>query len=141
MNASKRQEAGRSKAGSRGIFFETLSANVQLWGRHLSNPVGVAAGLDKQAEAIDGLYSLGFSYVEVGSVTPEPQYGNDRPRYFRLSSDQAIINRLGFPSEGALAVCRNLQDRVRNFFIKTSTQLTETTPRSLVPNKMLAINL
>lgn len=103
--------------------------------------MGVAAGLDKQAEAIDGLYSLGFSYVEVGSVTPEPQYGNDRPRYFRLSSDQAIINRLGFPSEGAVAVCRNLQDRVRNFFIRTSTHLTETTPRSLIPNKMLAINL
>jgi dihydroorotate dehydrogenase len=103
--------------------------------------VGVAAGLDKQAEAIDGLYSLGFSYVEVGSVTPEPQYGNDRPRYFRLSSDKAVINRLGFPSEGAIAVCRNLQDRVRNFFIRTSTHLTETTPRSLTPKRMLAVNL
>jgi dihydroorotate dehydrogenase len=103
--------------------------------------VGVAAGLDKQADAIDGLYQLGFSYVEIGSVTPEPQYGNERPRYFRLSSDQAIINRLGFPSDGAVAVCRNLQQRVRNYFIETSSHLTPTTPRSLFPDKMLAVNL
>jgi len=103
--------------------------------------VGVAAGLDKQGECIDGLFDLGFSYVEIGSVTPEAQAGNDRPRYFRLSSDHAIINRLGFPSDGAAVVCRNLQNRVRNFFVKTSTHLTSDTPRSLNPNKMLAVNL
>jgi len=103
--------------------------------------VGVAAGLDKQGECVDGLFDLGFSYVEIGSVTPEPQVGNDRPRYFRLSSDHAIINRLGFPSDGAAVVCRNLQNRVRNFFVKTSTNLTPDTPRSLNPNKMLAVNL
>jgi dihydroorotate dehydrogenase len=103
--------------------------------------VGVAAGLDKQAEAVDGLFDLGFSYVEIGSVTPEAQPGNARPRYFRLSSDQAIINRLGFPSDGAVAVCRNLQDRVRNYFIKTAQHLTSTTPRSLSPTRMLAVNL
>jgi dihydroorotate dehydrogenase len=103
--------------------------------------VGVAAGLDKQAEAVDGLYELGFACVEIGSVTPEPQFGNARPRYFRLSSDQAIINRLGFPSDGAVAVCRNLQQRVRDYFIKTSTHLTPETPRSLLPNKILAVNL
>jgi dihydroorotate dehydrogenase len=107
----------------------------------LSNPVGVAAGLDKQAEAIDGLYDLGFSYVEVGSVTPEPQTGNERPRYFRLSYDRAIINRLGFPSDGATAVVRHLQDRVRNFYAKTQSRLTLTTPRSLNPTKLLAVNL
>ena len=90
---------------------------------------------------MDGLYDLGFSYVEVGSVTPEPQFGNARPRYFRLSSDKAVINRLGFPSDGAIAVCRNLQDRVRNFFVKTSTHLSPETPRSLAPNRMLAVNL
>ena len=103
--------------------------------------MGVAAGLDKQGECIDGLFDLGFSYVEIGSVTPEAQAGNDRPRYFRLSSDHAIINRLGFPSDGAAVVCRNLQNRVRNFFVKTSTHLTSDTPRSLNPNKMLAVNL
>lgn len=103
--------------------------------------MGVAAGLDKQAEAVDGLFDLGFSYVEVGSVTPEPQFGNSRPRYFRLSSDKAVINRLGFPSDGAVAVCHNLQDRVRNYFIKTSTHLTPETPKSLSPEKMLAVNL
>jgi dihydroorotate dehydrogenase len=74
-------------------------------------------------------------------VTPEPQFGNDRPRYFRLSSDHAIINRLGFPSDGATAVCRNLQGRVRNYFINISSYHTSTTPRSLMPYKMLAVNL
>ena len=101
----------------------------------------MAAGLDKQAEAVDGLFDLGFAYVEIGSVTPEPQYGNARPRYFRLSSDSAVINRLGFPSDGAVAVCRNLQDRVRNYFVKTGRRLESTTPRSLHPDKMLAVNL
>ncbi len=101
----------------------------------------MAAGLDKQAEAVDGLFDLGFSYVEIGSVTPEPQFGNARPRYFRLSSDKAVINRLGFPSDGAISVCRNLQDRIRNYFIKTGTQVDSTTPRSLHADKMLAVNL
>jgi dihydroorotate dehydrogenase len=101
----------------------------------------VAAGLDKQAEAVDGLFDLGFSYVEIGSVTPEPQFGNARPRYFRLSSDNAVINRLGFPSDGAVAVCRNLQDRIRNSFIKTGSRLESTAPRSLHADKMLAVNL
>lgn len=90
---------------------------------------------------MDGLYELGFSYVEVGSVTPEPQPGNDRPRYFRLPSDQAIINRLGFPSDGAQLVCRRLQSRVRKYIHKTPVHLTPTTPRSLFPDKMLAVNL
>jgi dihydroorotate dehydrogenase len=112
-----------------------------MWDRELSNPVGVAAGLDKQAEAVDGLFNLGFSYVEVGSITPEPQPGNSQPRYFRLSSDEAVINRLGFPSDGAVAVVHNLQNRIRNYFLKTSTPSTSTMRRSLLPNSMLAVNL
>jgi len=103
--------------------------------------VGVAAGLDKQAEAIDGLFDLGFSYVEIGSVTPEPQPGNARPRYFRLSSDTAIINRLGFPSDGAVAVCRNLQHRLQHYLVRTGTRVMSSTPRALREGKMLAVNL
>src|SRR5262245_32208152 len=112
-----------------------------MWGRTLSNPVGVAAGLDKQAEAVDSLFALGFSYVEVGTVTPEPQLGNSRPRYFRLNSDQAMINRVGTPSEGAVAVLRKLQDRLQKQFVQTSTHMTPTTPRSLSPRTMLAVNI
>lgn len=64
-----------------------------MLGRRFQNPVGLAAGFDKHGEAVDGLYRLGFGFVEVGSVTPQPQDGNPRPRVFRLPEDQAVINR------------------------------------------------
>lgn len=64
-----------------------------MFGRKLSNPIGLAAGFDKHAEAIMGLRDLGFGFVEIGSVTPLPQPGNDKPRVFRLSEDKAVINR------------------------------------------------
>lgn len=60
---------------------------------NFTNPVGIAAGFDKQGEAMQGLHRTGFGFVEIGSVTPEPQEGNDKPRVFRLSEDNAIINR------------------------------------------------
>lgn len=66
---------------------------MEVFGRRFRNPVGLAAGFDKHGEAVDGLYKMGFGFVEVGSVTPEPQEGNPRPRVFRLPEDQAIINR------------------------------------------------
>ena len=68
-----------------------------VWGRHFCNPVGLAAGFDKHAEAYSGMLAMGFSFVEVGSVTPEPQPGNPRPRVFRLPEDKAVINRLPSP--------------------------------------------
>ncbi|XP_058797415.1 dihydroorotate dehydrogenase (quinone), mitochondrial [Phymastichus coffea] len=71
-----------------------------LWGLHFQNPLGMAAGFDKHAEAIEGLHKMGFGFVEIGSVTPEPQPGNSKPRVFRLPEDQAIINRYGFNSDG-----------------------------------------
>lgn len=70
----------------------------------LPSPVGLAAGFDKNAEAVRGLLGLGFGFVEVGTVTPRPQPGNPKPRMFRLESDQAIINRLGFNNDGIEAV-------------------------------------
>lgn len=63
------------------------SLGLEVWGRKFSNPVGLAAGFDKNAVAVDGLLSLGFGFVEVGSVTPVPQEGNPRPRIFRLQSE------------------------------------------------------
>ena len=81
---------------------------TELWGRRLANPLGVAAGFDKHAEAMAALLTLGFGFVEVGSVTPRPQPGNPRPRVFRLQEDQAVINRYGFNSQGMEAAARRL---------------------------------
>lgn len=81
---------------------------LEVWGRKFSNPIGLAAGFDKNAEAIDGLLGLGFGFVEVGSVTPVPQEGNPKPRIFRLRQEGAIINRCGFNSEGIVAVAKRL---------------------------------
>ena len=64
-----------------------------MWGRQLRNPLGLAAGFDKHAEAYQALLDMGFGLVEVGSVTPRPQPGNPRPRVFRLEEDRAVINR------------------------------------------------
>jgi len=81
---------------------------LEVWGRSFANPVGLAAGFDKNAEAVEGLLGLGFGFVEVGSVTPVPQEGNPRPRVFRLQEEGAIINRYGFNSEGIVAVAKRL---------------------------------
>jgi len=80
----------------------------RLWGLDFPNPVGMAAGFDKNAEAIDGLLALGFGSVEVGTVTPRPQPGNPQPRCFRLPEQQAMINRFGFNNEGLEAIARRL---------------------------------
>nr|CAG8506027.1 6004_t:CDS:2 [Entrophospora candida] len=86
---------------------------IEVWGKKISNPIGLAAGFDKNGEAIDGLFDLGFGYVEIGSVTPEPQPGNPKPRVFRLSKDKSIINRYGFNSDGHYIVESRLRDRIR----------------------------
>lgn len=83
-----------------------------VFGREFSNPVGLAAGFDKDGEGVRGLTKIGFGFIEIGSVTPEPQPGNPKPRVFRLKEDKAIINRYGFNSEGHEAVYNRLKDRV-----------------------------
>ncbi|XP_066438827.1 dihydroorotate dehydrogenase (quinone), mitochondrial [Eleutherodactylus coqui] len=80
-------------------------------GHKFRNPVGLAAGFDKHAEAIDGLFKMGFGFVEIGSVTPNPQDGNPKPRVFRLPQDKAIINRYGFNSHGIEVVRQRLLQR------------------------------
>jgi dihydroorotate dehydrogenase len=90
---------------------ERPGLNVTLAGLHFPNPVGIAAGLDKNAEAMTGLYSLGSGFIEVGTVTPRPQDGNPKPRVFRLVEEGALINRLGFNNRGADAVAGRLREQ------------------------------
>ncbi|WP_415299823.1 quinone-dependent dihydroorotate dehydrogenase [Candidatus Pelagibacter sp. Uisw_134_02] len=81
-----------------------------LFGKEIDNPIGIAAGFDKNAEVYNSLFKLGFGFVEVGTVTPFEQYGNPKPRVFRLVEDEALINRLGFNNLGA----KNVSDRIRS---------------------------
>ncbi|RCS30952.1 quinone-dependent dihydroorotate dehydrogenase [Rhodanobacter denitrificans] len=82
---------------------------TRAFGITFPNPVGLAAGLDKNAEHLDALDALGFGFIEVGTVTPRPQAGNDRPRLFRLPRHEAIINRMGFNNAGVDALVRNVR--------------------------------
>jgi dihydroorotate dehydrogenase len=85
---------------------------VRAMGLDFPGPLGLAAGFDKNAEGIDALAALGFAFVEVGTVTGEPQPGNPRPRLFRLPADRAVVNRMGFINHGAEAVARRLAARL-----------------------------
>lgn len=90
---------------------------VRFAGLELPNPVGVAAGFDKNAVALGGLARSGVGFAEVGAVTPRPQEGNPRPRLFRLPEDRAVINRFGFNNEGMEAVAGRLRDRPAGFVL------------------------
>jgi dihydroorotate dehydrogenase len=96
-----------------------------VWGLKFSNPIGLAAGFDKNAEAIDGMLGCGFGFVEIGSVTPKPQSGNPKPRVFRLMEAQAVINRYGFNSEGLSEVASRLQVRQHNLDTATPNMSSE----------------
>ncbi len=86
---------------TKGLFaLEHKSLERTLWGLTFKNPVGLAAGFDKDGKYIKSMSALGFGFIEVGTITPKPQIGNPKPRLFRLISDQAIINRMGFNNEG-----------------------------------------
>ena len=82
---------------------------TKLFNREIENPIGMAAGFDKNAEVYNSLFNLGFGFVEVGTVTPLEQYGNPKPRVFRLVEDEALINRLGFNNKGS----KNIVDRIK----------------------------
>ena len=94
--------------------YEASILEQRVWGKVFSNPIGLAAGFDKNAQIIDPMLSQGFGFVEIGSVTPLPQRGNPRPRLFRLQKDKAIINRMGFNNDGMDKVAVRLLKRVRN---------------------------
>jgi dihydroorotate dehydrogenase len=87
---------------------------IDVLGLSFANPVGLAAGFDKNGEAVAAMGKLGFGFVECGTVTPRPQAGNPRPRLFRLPEDRAVINRMGFNNEGMDAVARRLRARRRH---------------------------
>ncbi len=95
-------------------YYKAPSKPVQAFGLTFRNPIGLAAGYDKDAIAIRGLAALGFGHVEVGTVTPRPQPGNPRPRVFRLPEDEAVINRMGFPSRGSEFVQMQLNPYLRS---------------------------
>lgn len=82
-----------------------------VFGVRFPNPVGLAAGFDKNAELVNELSDLGFGFIEIGTVTPQPQPGNPRPRLFRLKADQGLINRMGFNNQGVRAVAERLRNR------------------------------
>ena len=84
--------------------------NTKLFKKDLENPIGIAAGFDKNAEVYNSLFKLGFGFVEVGTITPLKQYGNPKPRVFRLVEDEALINRLGFNNYGA----KNIANRIKS---------------------------
>jgi dihydroorotate dehydrogenase len=88
-----------------------------LWGITFPNPVGLAAGFDKDAKYTDALACIGFGFVEIGTVTPRPQPGNPKPRLFRLPADKAVINRMGFNNEGAKAAAERLRKRKEGIII------------------------
>ena len=105
IKALKTGFAGNTKVGSPpNLASSCLGLNFQ-------NPLGLAAGFDKNAEVPDVMLALGFGFVEVGTVTPRPQEGNSRPRLFRLNEDRAVINRLGFNNDGHAAVLERLRRR------------------------------
>ena len=82
---------------------------TSIFNKKIHSPIGVAAGFDKNAEVYNSLFNLGFGFVEVGTVTPKPQFGNSRPRVFRLEEDEALINRLGFNNQG----CEEISLRIK----------------------------
>jgi dihydroorotate dehydrogenase len=105
---------------------------VKLWDLEFSNPVGLAAGMDKDAVALGAWQGLGFGFAELGTVTPRAQPGNPRPRVFRLPADRALINRLGFPSDGMDVVARRIA-RIRERAIALRLGI------NLGPNKETAV--
>ena len=84
-----------------------------LFGKEIDNPIGMAAGFDKNAEVYNSLFKLGFGFVEVGTVTPLEQYGNPKPRVFRLVEDEALINRLGFNNLGSENICNRISSNLK----------------------------
>lgn len=126
---------------------------VEVFGHVLSNPIGTSAGMDKGADIATPMFDVGAGLVEVGAVTPLPQEGNPKPRVFRLPSQNALINRYGFNSEGAETVAMRLRHRVRQFAYHIGLGIDEEAermvldgeagvpPGSLVPGRLLAVQI
>lgn len=107
---------------------EHPSLERELFGLKFPNPVGLAAGFDKQASFYKEFSSLGFGFIEVGTITPKPQDGNPQPRMFRLTADEALINRMGFNNGGLEMARENLMNRDRSFIIGGNIGKNKVTP-------------
>ena len=111
-------------------LFKVNSKKIEkkLWGITFPNPVGLAAGFDKNANYLDELSCFGFGFIEIGTVTPLPQAGNPKPRLFRLIADEAIINRMGFNNKGVKSVVKKLKNRPKNLIIGGNIGKNKNTP-------------
>jgi dihydroorotate dehydrogenase len=107
---------------------ENKSLTTTLFGIDFPNKVGLAAGFDKNAKYLHELACLGFGHIEIGTVTPLPQEGNDKPRLFRLQKDNAIINRMGFNNEGMTAVATRLKERPKGLIVGGNIGKNKITP-------------
>ncbi len=108
--------------------FEANNLKVNAFGLEFENPIGLAAGFDKNGELIDELACFGFGFIEIGTVTPLPQPGNDKPRLFRLPADNGLINRMGFNTEGLQAAIGNLKKRNSKIIIGGNIGKNKITP-------------
>ncbi len=130
------------------LAFGAPARPVTVFGLTFRNPVGLAAGYDKDGTALRGLAALGFGHIELGTVTPLPQPGNPKPRLFRLEEDEAIINRMGFPSRGSEFVQMRLNPRLRSNWIERflgfstrSRRYGREAPERLTGKAILGVNI
>ncbi|MDX5436364.1 MAG: quinone-dependent dihydroorotate dehydrogenase, partial [Pontibacter sp.] len=127
-----------TKSISRSMFkVEDMRLERELFGLKFPNPVGLAAGFDKDAKLVDELAELGFGFIEIGTLTPKPQEGNPKPRLFRLPEDQAIINRRGFNNEGVDAAVKRLRERNSNIIVGGNIGKNKVTPNEEALNDYL----
>lgn len=118
---------------------KNLSRN--LFGLTFNNPVGIAAGFDKNAILLDELEDFGFGFIEIGTVTPKPQDGNPKPRLFRLKKDNAIINRMGFNNDGATQISKRLQTKKTKLIVGGNIGKNKITPNeNAVDDYILCFN-
>ena len=106
----------------------SASLHRNLFGLDFPNPVGLAAGLDKNGEVIHEMSALGFGFIEIGTITPRPQPGNDKPRLFRLVKDEALINRMGFNNVGADVAAQRLKRKKQNIIVGANIGKNKATP-------------
>jgi len=109
-------------------FINNKKLERNVFGINFSNPVGLAAGFDKNAKMINDLDAFGFSFIEIGTVTPKPQYGNKKPRLFRLKKDNGLINRMGFNNDGLIKVISRLKKKKTKLIIGGNIGKNKITP-------------
>ena len=127
-------EAVKLIPGALGLFGgkrPPANASLELMGLRFPGPVGLAAGMDKNAEHVDALGRIGFGFVEIGTVTPKAQPGNPEPRLFRLKPDRALINRMGFNNEGVEAAVARLKQRKPGIIVGGNIGKNKDTPNEL----------